>query len=331
MKKLIVTLLTLCLLLSLTVPAMATSDTSNSANSATSGEMIHKGNPEDDTDDSYTKWELSGTVLTIRSIKGPGKMPDFAEGPAPWAAYKDTITTVKFTGGVTYVGAFSFKDYDKITSVSLDAKTENLGQSAFENCDGLTALTMPYTAKMTLGEDCLRNCKNLKRIDFAGRFPKFETNCLWDTYCTLYYPADKPWPADTIEKLENAFKGRIEFRGSDGSDPVKPTEAPKPTEPAPTEKPKPKPTTGNTPTPTETVTTPTWSVPTETITTPTFTLPTYISQAEEEEQEEGGFSGWIAVVVVIGLLAGFAAVTIHVQEAQRRKRRKQRRPRPDFQ
>lgn len=331
MKKLIVTLLTLCLLLSLAVPAMATSDTSNSANSATSGEMIHKGNPEDDTDDSYTKWELSGTVLTIRSIKGPGKMPDFAEGPAPWAAYKDTITTVKFTGGVSYVGAFSFKDYDKITSVSLDAKTEKLGESAFMGCDGLTQLSIPFTGKFFMGKDSLRECKNLKRIDFAGRFPKFETNCLWDTYATLYYPANAPWPADTVEELEKAFKGRIEFRGSDGSDPVKPTEAPKPTEPKPTQA-KPKPTTGNNPTPTETVTTPTWSVPTEdmTFTQPTFTLPTYVPQNEDEQEEGGGFSGWIAVVAVIGLLAGFAAVTIHIQESQRRKRRKRRRPRPDF-
>ena len=273
-------------------------------------------------------WEYSDGVLTI---SGSGKMSDFTEGGAPWEAYKEQITTVKFTGGVTHVGAYSFKNYDSITSVTFCAEMATLGQSCFENCDGLTALTMPYTGKMTLGQDSIRNCKNLKRIDFAGRFPKFDTNCLWDTYCTLYYPADKPWPADTIETLENAFKGRIEFRGSDGSDPVVPTE-PKPTEPKPTEKPKPKPTTGNTPTPTETVTTPTWSVPTETVTTPTFTLPTYISQAEEDEQEDGGgFSGWIAVVVVIGLLAGFAAVTIHVQEAQRRKRRKRRRPRPDFQ
>ena len=272
-------------------------------------------------------WEYSEGVLTI---SGSGKMSDFTEGGAPWEAYKEQITTVKFTGGVTHVGAYSFKNYDSITSVTFCAEMATLGQSCFENCDGLTSLSMPYTGKMVLGVDSMRNCKNLKRIDFAGRFPKFETNCLWDTYCTLYYSAANPWPADTIKTLEDAFKGRIEFRGSDGSDPVVPTE-PKPTEPKPTQ-PKPKPTTGNNPTPTETVTTPTWSVPTEdmTFTQPTFTLPTYVPQNEDEQEEGGGFSGWIAVVVVIGLLAGFAAVTIHIQESQRRKRRKRRRPRPDF-
>lgn len=302
MKKLIVTLLTLCLLLSLAVPVLADETT------GTTGATTEATEPKPATEGmcgGNVKWKVEGTTMTI---SGSGKMSDFTEGETPWNHYKDTLTTIKFGDGVTHVGNYAFKGYDKLTSVSF-----------------------AHTGKVSLGVDCLRGCKNLKRIDFAGRFPKFETNCLWDTYCTLYYSAANPWPADTIKTLEDAFKGRIEFRGSDGSDPVKPTEAPKPTEPAPTEKPKPKPTTGNTPTPTETVTTPTWSVPTETITTPTFTLPTYISEAEEEEQEEGGFSGWIAVVVVIGLLAGFAAVTIHVQEAQRRKRRKQRRPRPDFQ
>jgi len=306
MRKLIVTLLTLCLLLSIAVPALADGETTG-----TCGDGI--------------TWTLDGTALII---SGSGKMQDFAEGAAPWAAYKDTITAVKFTGGVTYVGAFSFKDYDKITSVSLDAKTEKLGESAFKGCDGLTKLSVPFTGKFFMGKDSLRECKNLKRIDFAGRFPKFETNCLWDTYATLYYPADAPWPADTVEELEKAFQGRIEFRGSDGSDPVKPTEAPKPTDPKPTQPPQPVVTT---PATTETGTAPTWSVPTEdvTVTRPTFTLPTY-TQPEEEEENEGGFSGWVAVVVVIGLLAAFAAVTIHVQEVQRRKRRKRRRPRPDF-
>ena len=42
-------------------------------------------------------WEYSEGVLTI---SGSGKMSDFTEGGAPWEAYKEQITTVKFTGGV---------------------------------------------------------------------------------------------------------------------------------------------------------------------------------------------------------------------------------------
>lgn len=283
MKRFICMLLVLCLVAALPLTAFA-------AESGECGEGI--------------TWTLDGGTLTI---SGSGKMADFTDGGEPWAAYKDTITAVKFGEGVTHVGNYAFKGYDKITSVSF-----------------------AHTGKVSLGVDCLRNCKNLKRIDFAGRFPKFMENCLWDTYATLYYPANAPWPADTIAELENAFSGRIEFRGSDGSDPVTPTEAtqPKPTEA--TKPPQPPQTVDTTPA-TSTVTAPTWSVPEQTtVSIPTFSMPEF-TQPDEDEGEEGGFSGWIAIVVVVGVLAAFAAVTIHIQQVQRRKRRRQRRQRPNFQ
>lgn len=307
MKRFICLLTALCLLMALPVTALA-------GDAGTCGEGI--------------TWEYSEGVLTI---SGSGRMSDFAEGGEPWGEYKGTITTVKFTGGVTYVGAFAFKNYDKLTSLSLDAKTEELGTSAFQGCDGLTKLTVPFTGKFIMGEDSLRGCSNLKRIDFSGRFPKFKSNCLWDTYATLYYPSDAPWPADTIRELENAFSGRIEFRSSDGTDPVKPTEAtqPKPTEaPKPTQKPQPVVTTPAT----STATAPTWSIPSQpTFSVPTFSMPEFTQPEEQEDQGGGSFSGWLAIVIVIGVLAAFAAVTIHVQQVQRRNRRNRRRQRPNFQ
>ena len=328
MKKLFSVLLALCLLLSLAVPVLA--DETTGTTEATTQPTTKPTEPKPATEGMCgdgVKWKVEGTTITI---SGSGKMFDF-EGETPWDHYKDTLTAVKFTGGVTYVGAFAFKDFDKLTSVTFDSKTEELGTSAFQGCDGLTKLAVPFTGKFIMGEDSLRNCKNLKRIDFAGRFPKFKSNCLWDTYATLYYPADNPWPKDTIKELESAFSGRIEFRSSTGEDPVKPTEAPKETE----EK-KPKPTEGKTPVvvntnPTETNTAPTWSV-TDPTTGATVTLPrpSYTAPKAEEVENEGGFSGWVAIVIVIGVLAAFAAVTIHVQQVQRKNRRKNRRQRPDF-
>lgn len=302
MKRFATILLALCMVLALAVPVYAEGETSG-----TCGDGI--------------TWEVSGSTLTI---SGSGKMSDFSAGSEPWAAYKDSITTVKFTGGVTYVGAYSFKDYDKITSVSLGSQMEYLGKGCFQNCDGLTQLSMPFTGKMTLGEDCLRSCKNLKRIDFAGRFPKFMDNCVWDTYATFYYPANNPWPKDVIRDLEDRFHGRIEFLDSNGTDHVKETE-PKPTEakPKPTQ-PKPTPTT---PVETTTFATVIWTDNT----TPTVTRPTRppvtVPEDLEDEDDDGGINGWVAVVVVVGLLAGFAAVTIRIQQVQQQKRRAARRRR----
>lgn len=325
MKKILSTLLVLCLVLSLAVPVMADETTGTTAATEATTQATEPKPATSGMCGENISWSVDGTTITI---KGSGKMYDYSKGETPWAHYKDTLTTVKFSGGVTYVGSFSFHDFDKITSVSLDSKTEELGTSCFQGCDGLTKLTVPFTGKFIMGEDSLRNCKNLKSIDFAGTFPKFKTNCLWDTYATLYYPADNPWPTDTIKELEDAFSGRIEFRSSTGEDPVKPTEAPKETQP------KPKPTEGKqpavTPATTETNTAPTWNLTEQTTPTVTLPRPSYTAPAIEEVENEGGFSGWVAIVIVVGVLAAFAAVTIHVQQQQRKNRRKNRRQRPDF-
>lgn len=304
MKKILSCIFILSLLLTLTVPVYAEGETSG-----TCGEGI--------------TWEFSGSTLTI---SGSGKMSDFTAGGAPWEAYKDSITTVNITGGVTYIGACSFRNYDSITSVSFGSALYEIGSEAFYDCDGLTSISLPASFKV-FGASSFYSCSNLKTIRCAGRFPTFRSNSLWDTYAKIYYPADKPWPKDTIRELEEAFHGRIEFLDSNGTDHVKETE-PKPTQP------KPKPT--NPPvvdtTPVETTTFPTviWTDNTSpTVTRPTRP-PVTVPEDLEDEEDDGSINGWVAVVIVVGLLAGFAAVTIHFQQVQQRKRRAaRRRRRPD--
>ncbi|MDD7260375.1 MAG: hypothetical protein PUH34_09270, partial [Eubacteriales bacterium] len=53
-------------------------------------------------------WAYADGTLTI---SGNGPMYDYEEGAAPWAAYKDQITKVVFSGNVTTVGSYAFKDY----------------------------------------------------------------------------------------------------------------------------------------------------------------------------------------------------------------------------
>ena len=337
MKKLFAAFLAICLLVSLAVPVLADTEPSESntpeAHDETTGttaapettEATQATEPAPATSGmcgNGISWALNGNTLTI---SGSGKMYDFG-GDTPWAIWKDRITAVTFTGGVTYVGANAFNDYDKITSVSFGSDLYELGASAFRDCDGLTTISLPAAFKI-FGADCLRSCDNLKRINCAGRFPRFNDNCLWDTYATIYFPAENPWSAKDIKDLEKAFNGRIEFLASDGSDPVPPTEAPKPTE-----KPQEKPVQQATEASTETGTAPTWSsleqTEEATITRPTLPKPT---EAVIEEDNGGGFSGWVAIVVVIGLLAAFVAVTLALQQANQRKQKSRRRQRPDFQ
>ena len=166
-------------------------------------------------------WSFSGGTLTI---SGSGRMDDFPDGP-PWALHRKEVTRVVLTGGVTYVGAYAFSNFDKLTSVDFGGSLEEVGQRAFYSCDGLTSVSFPGTF-ICYGPESFMSCRNLKQFHHSGVCPHFRLNCLWDTYGTIYYPAGRPWPLKDIIELESAFHGRIEFRASDGSDPYDPNNPP---------------------------------------------------------------------------------------------------------
>lgn len=295
MKKIISLCLIAIFLLS-AIPAMA-------AESGTCGEGI--------------SWSFDGGVLTI---SGEGKMADMS-GSAPWESYKDSITGVVFTGGVTYVGAGAFKNCKNLTSVNFGSAMYELGAEAFQDCDGLTSLSMPASFKV-FGAGSLQSCNNLKRIDCAGRFPSFRENCLWDTHTAIYYPAERPWPVDTINQLESAFHGRVQFLGSDGTDPnAQPeTTAPPPETTAPP--------TEATTVPTETTSSTEPSITLPGITTPLFTAPNRVTQPTEmpvQLQDDDNTTLWLALLLLLSVSAAAAALVIHNQQVKRRRKQRRRR------
>ena len=250
-------------------------------------------------------WSFDEDTLTIT---GAGAMDDFPEG-APWEAHKDEIKKVIISGGITYIGAYSFSDYDKLTDVEFGKDVYEIGERAFFSCDGLTSISLPASFKV-FGPSSFMGCSKLKEIHCAGKFPSFRLNCLWDTYCKIYFPAERPWGVEYIAQLEEAFHGRIEFLASDGSDPYVPTE---PTEEA-TERPTEAPTEAPTTVPPTTVP-PTTAAPTEEVTEPAATeapteeptAPILIAPAPTEPAEETGGSktGFIIIgAVAIFLLVG---------------------------
>ena len=154
-------------------------------------------------------------------------MDDFYAGQ-PWQKYRDELTELKLVGNISYVGADAFPDYDALKTVDFGSGLTEIGQGAFSGCDGLETVSLPQSFRI-FGEESFSHCKNLKEFHFEGGFPKFKLNCLWDTYAKLYYPAERPWPVELVQQLEEAFQGRIEFLASDGTDPYEPqkeTEAP---------------------------------------------------------------------------------------------------------
>ena len=217
---------------------------------------------------------------------------------APWEAHKSSIKTVVFTGGVTVVGAETFKDCGSLTSVDFGGSMREIDSRAFQNCKGLTSISLPSTFRR-FGASSFEGCSNLTEVYCAGNMPSFNANCLWNgNYITVYHPVNNPWPQEYVEELETNFGGRLQVMASDGSDPyestqpeetVKPTEtATEPTTVPTTEPEETEPATEATTEPTTEATT----VPTETAeTTEETTVP-----AEEEADE--GSSGWLWLFIV---------------------------------
>lgn len=270
-------------------------------------------------------WTFDGDTLTI---SGSGKMTDFEQTQAaPWDGYKDQIKRLVFTGDITYIASYAFDDFDALTEIDFGKALHEIGPRAFKGCDGLKNITLPDTFKI-FGEECFRGCKNLETITCLGRFPSFKLNCLWDVYVKILYPEENLWPLDQINKLEEAFHGRIEFMTISGKDPNPPTTppetTPEPTTPPPTT---PAPTT---PAPTVTVPVVTQPIPVTTpemTTTPAPTTPVP-TQPSEPEIKDTSDRAWIGVAIVLGTVSagGLAAGSISLyKNSQSKNQRRNRR------
>jgi len=225
MKKLLVMMLALVLMCS-AVPAVFATEPEETTEVTEATEIVRA---PDECGEGIT-WEYKDGILFIR---GDGAMDDFEEGKTPWQEYREEIEEVLIEGKLTYIGANAFRDFDDLLAVGFGEALYEIGTDAFRGCDGLSAIWMPKTFKI-FGEGSFQSCKNLKEIHCSGRFPSFRQNCLWDTFVTIFYPAENPWGEEYIRQLEEAFKGRVIFLASDGSDPYAPpeesTEAPAETE-----------------------------------------------------------------------------------------------------
>jgi len=321
-RKLFAYMMILCVLLALAAPAAAAEDTTAPEEETTAPveETVAPEEPAlaaDQCGDNLT-WVYEGGVLTIT---GQGDMYDYLEG-GPWSAHKEEIEKVVLEG-VTYIGAYAFRDYDNLTEVDFGEELYEIGMEAFRSCDGLEEIHLPKSFKI-FGESSFENCENLKEIHCEGRFPSFRQNSMWQTYATIYFPAEKPWDVELIAQLEEAFHGRIQFLASDGSDPYVPTE---PTEEPTEETTEPKET--EAPATEEATTIPETEAPTEAPATeapateaPTETMGETTAAPETREPEETetfplpdavdmerkGPNGLIICVVIIIVILVFAVV-----------------------
>lgn len=310
MKRLIFSLLAVCLLISLAPGAFALGP----SDSGTCGEGI--------------TWTLEDYTLTI---SGSGEMED----GCPWEEYESSVEHVVLTGGVTKVGAKAFYGFDSLETVDFGDALVEIGEQAFYGCDDIDYIHLPKSFRI-FGAQSFRECTSLKYVYCDGGMPRFNDSCLWTgNYISVFYPTNNPWPYEAVSSLVSNFGGNLGImmgnfdagvvtaeiveEDEDETEETEETEAAEETteataaliaevvtepETEPTTEPTTEPVTEPTTEPTtEPVTEPTTVPTTQPVETTAETEPLQTTQPEEENVVETlGDNSWIGMVLIVGVL-----------------------------
>ncbi len=108
----------------------------------------------------HLTWTLTedGTL----TISGTGAMTDYEyDGIRPWSV--ETVRTIVVGDGITTIGNYAFKNCTGLTAVDLPSTLTRIGHSAFETCTGLAAITVPSGTK-SIGASAFYGCNALTSI-----------------------------------------------------------------------------------------------------------------------------------------------------------------------
>ena len=121
------------------------------------------------------------------TISGKGATADYTHQvpAAPWQPYSRDVDAIQVKPGVTYLGAFAFRNLtyartvtlpdtltamghyvfsvSAIASVTLPAGVTNVPDGAFYYCTNLSTVTLPEGLR-TIGEGAFKNCSSLREI-----------------------------------------------------------------------------------------------------------------------------------------------------------------------
>ena len=122
-------------------------------------------------DGSGVTWQLtentddpSTYTLTIR---GSGAMEDYLmSGHQPWRSFRDQITSVVVSPGVTSIGNLAFALSRNIIHVDIADSVVSIGEQVFFKCSSLTNITVPQSVTY-IGVNAFDSCTNLSSITLS--------------------------------------------------------------------------------------------------------------------------------------------------------------------
>ena len=123
-------------------------------------------------DGSGVTWQLTEntddpSTYTL-TISGSGAMEDYQTSSSrPWNNFRDQITSVVISPGITSIGDCAFTLFSKLIHVDIADSVISIGDRAFSYCSSLTDIKIPQSVTY-IGGVVFRDCTNLSSITLSN-------------------------------------------------------------------------------------------------------------------------------------------------------------------
>jgi hypothetical protein len=122
-------------------------------------------------------WELD-TVTGLLTIIGTGNMTNWSWGASPWFAYRNSITGVNISNGVTSIGNHAFFYCTSLTSIEIPNGVTSIRSQTFYGCTGLTSVIIPNSVT-TIRDQAFQNCISLTAIAIPSNITIIGRGAFW--------------------------------------------------------------------------------------------------------------------------------------------------------
>ena len=130
---------------------------------------------------------LTWTLITetgLLEIDGTGNMTDYDYYPSTrpgWHQYRDNITKVILSSGVTSIGKYAFQDCRALQNVTIGNSVTSIGDNAFQWCTSLTSVVIPDGVK-SIGNLAFDECHSLTSLTIGNGVTSLEGSAFQRCY-----------------------------------------------------------------------------------------------------------------------------------------------------
>ena len=101
-------------------------------------------------------WSYVSATKTL-TISGTGTMENYDYYSVPWFSIRENIANLYIENGVKNIGSSAFQECDYLNSVTIPYSLNSIDSAAFSGCSRLTSVSIPNSVT-SIGENAFSGC-----------------------------------------------------------------------------------------------------------------------------------------------------------------------------